>query len=489
MALNPKQPSFHILVCLIKIWTPKSAINITEEPDEAMFLTEVENIEIDESYRKLIGTASVKFPPGTIVKKTITQENKDQVAESSALTASLEDTGVLITTRSSSRKAELGDFKVGNRIKIWLGYTTDPAVADSFKMTSKNSIHLSKNKAVRDEYISGDKRCLTLMFNGYITKCSIDYPIEIKCENLASALKKVACPDQTYKNVTVNDMLSEDGGKKYKCKLLNKTGLKLHPYTKSCNINVGDISLNSYLTVADVLTEWAKYKVFAFIKDEGGTPYIAVGRSYFSNAGKDSVIKLNDEESQPKQILFDYHVAENGLTLMNTDKSFLAVEATCLDKDDKFYHITIRRNPDWDESKSTKDKWQVLNEVTISKKARKMGATVLGKSKDKVDLSTYTIIPYMSKTLKISHDELLDEAIKYFESYNMNGIEGSLTLFGDLALKTGAKVELVDKLHPQKNGYYLVDEVHTTFGVGGYRQRIKLPYCIAHIKPDSNEQK
>ena len=487
MIKNPEQPSFHILVCLIKIWTQNSATNITEEPDEAMFLTEVENIEIDESYRKLIGTASVKFPPGTIIRKTVTQENKDDVANSSSLTASLEDTGVLITTRNSSRKAELGDFKVGNRIKIWLGYTTDPAVADSFKMTSKNSIHLSKNKAVRDGYINGDKRCLTLMFNGYITKCSIDYPIEIKCENLASSLKKIACPDKICKNVTVNGILSDDGDQKYKCQLLKNTGLKLHPYTKSCNINVGDIKLNSYLTVADVLTEWSKYKVFAFIKDEGGIPYLAVGRSYFSNAGKDSVIKLNNEVSTPCKIYFDYHVAENGLTLMNTDKAFLAVEATCLDEQDKFYHITIRRNPEWNESKPTKDKWQVLNEVTISKKAMKMGATVLGKSKDKVDLSTYTIIPYMSKKLKISHDELLEEAIKYFESYNMNGIEGTLTLFGDLSIKSGMQVELVDKLHPQKNGYYLVDEVHTTFGTGGYRQKIKLPYCIAHIKPDNNE--
>lgn len=487
MANNPNQPSFHILVCLIKIWTPSSPTNITEEPDEAMFITEVENIEIDDSYRKLIGTASVKFPPGTIVRKTITTQNQTEVAKDSSLTASLEDNGVLLTTRNTSRKAELGDFKVGNRIKIWLGYTTDPVVADSFKITSKNSIHLKENKSKRDGYINGSNSCLTLMFNGYITKCNIDYPIEIKCENLASSLKKISCPDKVCKNITVNGVLSEDGDKKYKCQLLKNTGLKLHPYTKSCSINVGDINLNSYLTVADVLTEWAKYKVFAFIKDEGGTPYLAVGRSYFSNAGKDSVIKLNDEESQPRQIIFDYHVAENGLTFMETDKAFLAVEATCLDEQGKFYHITIRRNPEWDESKPAKDKWQVLNEVKLSKKAMKMGATVLGKSKDKVDLSTYTIIPYMSKKLKISHDELLDEAIKYFESYNMNGIEGTLTLFGDLAIKSGMKVELVDKLYPQKNGYYLVDEVHTTFGVGGYRQKIKLPYCIAHIKSDSNE--
>lgn len=69
----------------------------------------------------------------------------------------------------------------------------------------------------------------------------------------------------------------------------------------------------------------------------------------------------------------------------------------------------------------------------------------------------------------------------------MNGIEGTLTLFGDLHLKTATKVELVDNRYPGKNGYYLVEEVYTTFGNKGYRQRIKMPYCIKRIKTENNE--
>lgn len=486
MKAVPGQPSFHILVCLIKIWTPQDPKNTAEEPEDALFITEVENIEIDDSYRKLINTASVKFPPGTIIKKTVTAEDEKSLAANAAISADIDDTGVLYTTRSYTQKAQLSDFKVGSRIKIWLGYTTDPDVAESFKLTSKSSIHRSENRSKRNEYIA-DTKFLRLMFNGYITKCSIDYPIEIECENLASALKKVSCPDKNYTNATVNDMMSADGGPKYKANLLKNTGLALHPDTKKCDINVGEIKLNSYLTVADVLTEWAKYKVFAFIKEHNGTPYIAVGRTYFSNAGKDSILELKSEESTIPKICFDYHVANNGLTLMNTNKDFLVVEASCLDKDDKFYTIAIRRNPEWNEKMGSDKKWQLMNETKISKKAQQLGATVLGKSKDKVDLSTYTVIPYMSRKLRIGHDELLQEAIKHFESYNMNGIDGTLTLFGDLGLKSGTKVELEDKLHPQKNGYYLVDEVHTTFGTKGYRQKIKLPYCISRFKKDKNE--
>lgn len=477
MAAIKGQPSFHILICLIQIWDLEDPKKPMKEPSSPRLITEVENLEIEESYRKLIGTASIKFPRGTVIKKTLTELNGEEY--SSKISATIEDSGVLITTRTNSKKAEVTDFKVGSRIRIMLGLTTDPKVAALAKIDKDGkSIHNDTGK------LSEYKKHLVTMFDGYITKCSIDTPIEIKCENLASGLKKISCPKiSATKNMTVNDFLSEKG----KYKLLKNSGLGLHPDTESCNINIGKVSLTTDLTVADVLTEWGKYKVFAYIKDNNGEPCIAVGRSYFSNAGKDSVIK--DDTSEVPEILFDYHVANNGLTLMNTDKAFLAVEATCLDSKDKFYHITIRRNPNWDDSKPTKDKWQVLNETTLSKKARKMGATCLSKSKDKVDLSTYTIIPYMSRKIGISHDDLLKEAIQYFESYNMNGIEGTLTLFGDLALKTGTKVHLNDKLYPQKNGYYLVDEVHTSFGVGGYRQKIKLPYCIAKDKLDGNGKK
>lgn len=478
MTAIKNQPSFHILICLIQIWEIEDKKSPMEEPASPRLITEVENIEIVDSYRKLIGTASVKFPRGTVIKKTITELNINDIANSKKVYADTKDNGVLTTTRTDSKKAEVTDFKVGNRIRIMLGYTTDPHIAALAKVgVGGKSIHNDSAKLA--EY----KSHLFTMFDGYITKCSIDTPIEIKCENLASGLKKISCPKVVAsRNMTVNDFLSENG----KYQLLKNSGLKLHPDTEQCDINIGKVNLNTDLTVADVLTEWSKYKVFAFVKDYNGQPCIAVGRSYFSKAGKDSVIR--DDTTDIPQILFNYHVAENGLTLMNTDKAFLAVEATSLEANDRFYHITIRKNPDYDDNDPNSDQWQILNETTISKKARKLGATVLKKSKDKIGLSNYTVIPYMSKKIGISHDDLLEEAIKYFESYNANGIEGTLTLFGDLHLKSGTKVELVDQQFTQKNGYYLVDEVVTKFGVNGYRQTIKLPYLIARKKTDDDNK-
>ena len=40
------------------------------------------------------------------------------------------------------------------------------------------------------------------------------------------------------------------------------------------------------------------------------------------------------------------------------------------------------------------------------------------------------------------------------------------------------QVELIDHRNPSKNGVYLVEEVTTNFGVGGYRQQLSIPYKI-----------
>ena len=41
---------------------------------------------------------------------------------------------------------------------------------------------------------------------------------------------------------------------------------------------------------------------------------------------------------------------------------------------------------------------------------------------------------------------------------------------------------LLDKREPEKQGWYLIEEINTKFGVNGFRQTLKLPYCIA--KPE-----
>lgn len=483
MAAKPNQPDFVILACLIQIWDASDSENMINEPEAPMMITEVEEIEIHDSYKNLFSTATVKFPRGTVIRKTVTEINLDDNATS--VDATVEDNGLVVTTRTNTSKATVANFKVGQRIRIRMGYITDPSIAKMAKTNSTGKTIFNDKQTLSDyQQAMAPQNGSAIMFDGYIVKCSIDEPIELKCEDLASYLKKITCPKIVpTKNLTVNDLLAEDG----KYKLLEKSGLKLHPKTKSCEINLGKTVIQDNLTVADVLTTWAKKaRLFSFIKADGnGNPCLAVGRSYFSNLEDDSILKLKEESSVVPEILFDYHVANNGLTMMDVDKAFLAVDAMSWENIEgskgKQYHITVRKNPEYDASKGN-EKYQILNETTISKKAMKAGATVLGKSKDKVDLSTYTIIPYASSKIGISHEDLQVEAIKYFESYNANGIEGTLTIFGDLGLKSGTKVHLLDNRYPAKNGYYLIDEITTQFGVNGYRQTLKMPYCISRDK-------
>ena len=212
-------------------------------------------------------------------------------------------------------------------------------------------------------------------------------------------------------------------------------------------------------------------------------PSIAVGRPYSSSKSQPAF--PGGDESGPFKIHFDYHVADNGLKVVKTDPAFLAVTGKALGKDEKFFEVTVRLNPDFDPKVKGSKEFQTINATQISKKTHKVTGNTTAKgaqTKTKVDLSTYTIVPYMSSNMRINSDKLVEESIEYFRSYNLNGVTGKLTLFGDLALNTAVQVELVDDRNPSKNGIYLVEEVTTRFGVQGYRQIITLPYKFKGLK-------
>lgn len=486
-----KQPSFHILISLIEIWKPKDKKQPNGDVDgEIMRICEVEEVEIDESFKKLISTASVRFPRGTIIRKTITNQTNEEEEDFKKVSVQLSNSGVVEETRTSTSVASPSTFSVGQRIKIYLGYTTDPQVAEMAK-TGNTGKSIYNDTATYDDYLaqfkhtgSDSKKYMSLMFDGYITKVSLDTPIELECENLASFLRTITCPKVKLKKCEVKDFLGEDG----RYKFLKDTGLILHPDTASMDFDLGAVELSTDLTVADVLTEWSKYGLFCYVSDYNGTPAIQIGRAYFSNPGKDSILNATTTP-RPVQIQFDYHVANNGLGLTSSDKDFLAVGAKGIDSDDKFINITILRNPQFDSSKPESESnpaYRYVNETKLTKKAMKAGKRYLTDApNDKVDTKLYTKIAFVSKTIPIDMKKLAEEAIKYLEGYNMTGIEGSLTLFGDLYIRTAQQVELIDRRYPGKNGVYLVEEVNTTFGTDGFRQRITLPYCI---KRDGNNQ-
>jgi hypothetical protein len=431
-----------VLCCKITIGDPDPAKPIVIK--NAVEITEAEEIEIHESYKELIGTAKLKFPKGSVYKSTITGNITMEGKDAGRITAEVMQDGVIIEKRSTQNAIEETTFKTGQRVNIKLGY---------------NGI-------------------LKNMFDGYITGYNSDSAFEIDCENMAYKLKLKQAPkfESPSKGTKVNDVLGEKYG------LLKDTGFSIHGDTKKFDIEVGKIKVTDNFTVADILNEWSKYRVYCFLKYDADSsdemPAIAIGRPYSSS--KSQPVFPNNE-SAPYKIRFDCHVAKNDLKILKTDPKFLAVTGKALGSDEKFFEVTVRLNPEYDPAVSGSKEFQTVNATQISKKKQQKTGNKTAKGADtktKVDLSTYTIVPYMSPNMRLNSDQLVEETIDYFRNYNLNGITGSLTLFGDFGLPTAVQVELIDGCNPSKNGIYLVEEVTTTFGVNGYRQKITIPYKV-----------
>ena len=438
MAVN----TLDVLCCKITIGDADPANPMAIQ--DPVVLTEVQEIEIVETYKKLTGTARVILPKGTVYQSTIIGNATLEGNDASRITTEVMDDGVIIEKRSSQAAVGKDTFHTGQRINIKLGY---------------NGI-------------------LKNMFDGYVTAYNSDSLFELRCENMAYKLKLKQAPKfETPLSTKVNDVL----GDKYN--LLKDTGFEIHSETRRFDINIGKVKITDNFTVADVLNDWSKYRVYCFLKyDENSPdamPRIAVGRPYSSSKAQPSF--PGSDNTMPYRICFNYHVAESNLKVLKVDPKFLAVTAKALGTDEKFFEVTVRLNPDYDAGKAGSKEFQTINATQISKKTHKVtgNTTASGAAtKTKVDLSTYTVVPYMSPNMRIDSDKLVEEAIEYFKNYNLNGITGSVTIFGDFGLPSAVQVELIDDLNPSKNGVYIVEEVKTIFGTKGYRQVVKLPYKV-----------
>ncbi|MFQ6911342.1 MAG: hypothetical protein ACLUH6_05660 [Bacteroides faecis] len=438
MAVN----TLNVLCCRITIGDADPANPMAIQ--NPVVLTEVQEIEIVETYKKLIGTAKVIFPKGTVYQSTIIGNATLEGKDASRITTEVMEDGIIIEKKSTQAAVGKDTFKTGQRINIKLGYDG-----------------VLKN-----------------MFDGYVTAYNSDNLFELQCENMAYRLKLKQAPKfETPLSTKVNDVLGE------KYDLLKDTGFEIHTETKRFDINIGKVKITDNFTVADVLSDWSKYKVYCFLKyDENSPdamPRIAVGRPYSSSKAQPSF--PGSDDTIPYKIYFNYHVAESNLKVLKVDPKFLTVTGKALGADEKFFEVTVRLNPDYDVNKAGSKEFQTINATQISRKTHKLtgNTTAAGAgTKTKVDLSTYTVVPYMSPNMRIDSDKLVEETIEYFKSYNLNGITGALTLFGDFGLPSAVQIELIDDRNPTKNGVYIVEEVKTTFGTKGYRQVLKIPYKV-----------
>lgn len=506
-----------ILVCQISIWKPKGTDWFTKT--NPMILRECESIEITDSAKDLINKAVIRIPRGTV----ISQVNKDKakiLIDRSEGESPTDDTLGNATNHGDVMTPNTGsDSESGAPITPMANWYDDkgliefnrskdePALLSPNDLATDNRIEIRLGYAYSDEEFNRmntteDHLDMPVVFTGFITAISADTPLEIECTNMAYVLQRVSAPNiNADDQVNVKDFL--DAGSKHD--ILKDTGIELASSSQGSEITVFGGSITDNLTVADLLVSWAKGGVCCMMETDPNTgkAQLRVGLTYYTGAGGGDLpnndkkyITYNGGDNTVKLLQFDWDVAQDKISVKNNEKKFLAVEAQGIISSQehgktvyKFFKLTVRKAPDLDDEGWMIEKdgqFQVVNKKEVEDKKRvkhKDGTTsdkkVVKKFKDKVDLSKYTVVPYISPKLNISEEDLIKEAEAYWGKYNPNGISGSIEIFGDVFVKPYDVVGLIDLRQPQKNGYYLVDSVHTTFGVNGYRRELKFPFKIA----------
>lgn len=501
-----------ILVCQIKIWKAKGNDWFSiPSANQCLTIRECESIEVSDSAKNLINKAVVRFPRGTVIslsshkdKGVVTGDltdltenfedlkkanndgdllttstalfNQDGVSTTS-IAANYDDKGLIDFNRTKNEIALLSpnDVAIGNRIEIRLGYAYSEQEFE--KMNTADS----------------DPN-LDVVFTGFITSVSVDTPLVLECTNMAHILASVSTPNISAKaTLMVKDFLDDDG----EYHLLKDTGIPLAASSKGSTIAVSGGSISNNLTITDVLTEWNKSGVLCMMETKSdGSVQLRVGLTYYAGKGGGGLpnndkkyITYNGGNNTIKLIQFDWDVAQDKLTLKRNDKKYLAVEAQGRTKENQFFKLTVRKNPDPDDEGWMIDadsQFQIVNrrKVKDRKKMKFINGTwstkrIEGHLTDAAKLDKYNVIHYLSTKVGITEEELIEEAKQYWANYNPNGISGSIVIFGDLFIKPTEIVGLIDVRQPEKNGYYYVEAVNTTFGINGYRRELSIPFKIA----------
>lgn len=512
---KPHDDRLAILVCQIKIWEPKDDTWFpAPAADNCLTIRECESVEVTDSAKDLINKAVVRFPRGTIISRSSKKSEKVTTGDKASDTATKEDLvkatndGEFVTTPSSTYSdtgdsitsmainydskglidynravknpalLSPNDVAIGNRIEIRLGYAYSEIEFEEMNTTDNH-------------------KGMDIVFTGFITSVSPTTPLELECQNMAYVFSCISAPNvPVNKSLMIKDFLDDDS----EFHLLKDTGIPLAESSKGSTISISGYTITDNLTVADILSAWNERGILCIIDTKSdGTVQLRVGLTYNSGNGEGlpndnkKYITYNGGNKSVKLIQFDWDVAQDKLTFKRSDKKFIAIEAhgTYMDVEKsintrKLFKVTIRKNPDIDDEGWTEDDFQVINtqelterKFTKHKEGTSSSKLKKGRIKDKVKLDKYNIIPYFSTTENVTKEQLIEEAKQFWAKQVPNGISGSIVIFGDVFVKPTEIIGLIDMRYPEKNGYYYVESVSTSFGLDGYRREITIPFKVA----------
>lgn len=321
-------------------------------------------VEINESYKDLTDTAKITIP------RKITFDGKP------------------IATSIDSI------FKRGDKVKIELGYFPN----------------------------------LRTVFTGYISRISINSPIEIECDDEMFILKqKNILYPQRYKTITTGKT-----GKLLKNPKIIPSKIKLIDFVKDVLLEGTDIKYNVLVDVEVNIKRFAcsAAKALETLKNDYGL------YSYF-------VLQPNGES------VLTIGLASNATKTKTVDFEF---EENIIDDSD----LSYQRETDI----RLKVKAESINSRTNERTTIEIGDDD-GAQKD-------------FKIQNATEAELKTFAELKLKEFKYEGYRGTFTTLGESYVQAGDAARLTSKMYPEKNGTYQVVSVNRTFGMSGYRQKIEL---------------
>ena len=332
-----------------------------------------------------------------------------------------------------------------------------------------------------------------LMFHGYVSEASTQSPFTVKLEDAMWLLKQktvnaVYKPKEGQTQVSLADFIYD---------LLDDTDVELSDYIDPTQIFFGKEVRFRQTTVARVMSDIRERGLSVFV--EKGK--LIIGRTAFDSTLTPHITSGSEEDYEPPLINIEWHVPKDGSSLRfntlekktkmvtvqrfvsNTRSIQLNVVLDPNEVDDVFVAVAINDsvNEDTSVNQGELTKWLIDT----------YGVTV---DTNGYSQKTATMDPikgvgrkFDSKTQDSDFKELIAEMFEYgkskfFQFYD-TGLGGTVTIFGDYGLQTAQSVELFDAHTPEINGEYLITDIKTDWGFGGYRQTLKVGIRIKAPEP------
>lgn len=471
-----KKPGTHFVSCIIEVWKNKVATDYAypgNSSAEPIRITECESIDCTESFSSISEEMELSLPKGSIIRKSIYNAQKISDKAYDSVNISKSDCGVVDISVDGSKLATSADFSPGSRIHVYCGYI-DP------RMLYDGSYPIGKiyndSKALET-----CKSKLSLVFDGFIVKCSNNTPLKISAEGMSSVLKKMSVKAMTSQKKSLSQFLTD-----IKFTEVTKFGISSRIADKIKNVFI-PVTIKDGTTIYDVFSSYLKkYKLNSQIIQENSKYALNIGYSF--NSG---IVSEDEDEpcicdiSKKYDVFCDYNVASDNLTMERSDEYYYVIKCNANLIGDKgkrkTYSFCVRLNPDLALGKEVKkDKYLIVfNKKSVTKDQRKQDKET---GKSEVDTSNYKVIErtYPSPIPEKELNEKKLQAWAGAQLYDImrNGVNGSLVLFGDFMMRSGCLINLFDTRNKNREGTYLVESVSTSLSLSGLRQSISIPYRI-----------